>query len=122
MSINRLIAEGRPARRAIAEAVLAYNAANLAEGGNNIIYTPGEFVSAMFQVETKNTCLLTFLMRVMDVPELLEAEACVTAALADDDEGHAYYSACMKLGELMVVAAQSRIKLDLQSRVRAMVP
>jgi hypothetical protein len=121
MSINRLIAEGRPARQKIAEAVLAHNAVNLVEGGNNIIYTPGEFVSAMFQVEMKNTCLLEFLLRVMNVPEIVEAEACVTAALADDDEGHAYYSACMKLGEIMVVAAQSRIKLDLQSRVRGMV-
>jgi hypothetical protein len=121
MSINRLIAEGRPARQKIAEAVLAHNATNLAEGGNGIIYTPGEFVSQAFLLETKNTCLLEFLMRVMAVPELLEAEACVTAALADDDEGHAYYAACMKLGEIMVVAAQSRIKLDLQSRVRGMV-
>ena len=121
MSINRLIAEGRPARQKIAEAVLAHNATNLAEGGNGIIYTPGEFVSAMFQLEMKNTCLLEFLLRVMNVAEIVEAEACVTAALADDDEGHAYYSACMKLGDIMVVAAQSRIKLDLQSRVRKMV-
>ena len=108
----------------IVDEVVAYNINANRPDGNTIVFTPGVFVSEVFAAKHRNDDMFNTLLSILDVEQLVEAEAFVEDALSDaDDRSSLFYSHCMALGEHLVLAIQTNIEMklraDVQKRIKA---
>lgn len=108
----------------IVDEVVTYNVNANRKDGDTRIFTPGAFVADVFAEKHRNNDMFNTLLGIMDVNQLVEAEALVEDALSDaDDRSAVFYGHCMALGEQLVLAIQTsiamKLRADVQKRMKA---